>query len=637
MDMMILVAVHEVDLAAAAGLVVRGSPALPITTSATPPSTPCRASRTSPCRASPFNLGLATAGAMAAAAAFGLAADAHALTTRRAPRTWMAGSVAVGALVLIASLEGGLDARRRPTSAALFLGEAFGVTGFPSRRQRRRYPHRLLVWWRATRVLPDAISEFPAFSLILGDLHAHVLALPLAILALGVALTALEGSRPQTLAVWVRHPGELAVVSMLFAGIAMTNAWDAPLYGAIWAGAGVLAYAAAGWGLVGGVMGMVRHLVLPAGLAGVLAWPMFSVFDHVPLGVAPVLSAGSDPARFLLVWGPLVLFLAACVATIRPRVDREIAALTAVYASALVLAWVLALFASGHGSAVIARGSGWLTLLALAGVAALSLGGTSAAMSASDRGRAAWLALVAGASLLILGTELVHLVDALAGRFNTVFKFWYGAWVMLALACGIAAADTAGDARTAARVASAPAARVARESLWWAATAVVVLCALYTPAALVSRRTEGQAPGLDALAFLSDDGSGEAETVRWAATLDAGSVLLEAPGKSYSDANRVSMAAGVPTVLGWAGHEVTWRGDGAGVSEREADVNAIYRDGPTPATIEVARRYGVTHVFVGPVERERYGEDVGARFAAWPVAFQASRSLVFAVPQEVRP
>src|SRR5262249_40843344 len=143
----------------------------------------------------------------------------------------------------------------------------------------------------------------------------------------------------------------------------------------------------------------------------------------------------------ILVWGPLALFLAACAFTIRPRLDREVALLTAVYASAFVLAWVLALFASGHGGVVIARGAGWLTLVALVGVAAWSLGATSAATSASDRGRAAWLALVAGASLLILATELVHLVDALAGRFNTVFKFWYGGWVMLALACGIAAAD----------------------------------------------------------------------------------------------------------------------------------------------------------------------------------------------------
>ena len=41
-------------------------------------------------------------------------------------------------------------------------------------------------WFAPSRVIPDTINEFPWFSFLLGDLHAHVLALPFTLLALGL-------------------------------------------------------------------------------------------------------------------------------------------------------------------------------------------------------------------------------------------------------------------------------------------------------------------------------------------------------------------------------------------------------------------------------------------------------------------
>ena len=49
-------------------------------------------------------------------------------------------------------------------------------------------PLREYDWFAASRVDPDTITEFPWFSFLLGDLHAHVLALPFTLLALAFAL-----------------------------------------------------------------------------------------------------------------------------------------------------------------------------------------------------------------------------------------------------------------------------------------------------------------------------------------------------------------------------------------------------------------------------------------------------------------
>jgi len=51
-------------------------------------------------------------------------------------------------------------------------------------------------WFAVSRVIPDTINEFPGFSFTLGDLHAHVLAIPFTLLALAFALqVALDGPR----------------------------------------------------------------------------------------------------------------------------------------------------------------------------------------------------------------------------------------------------------------------------------------------------------------------------------------------------------------------------------------------------------------------------------------------------------
>jgi len=87
--------------------------------------------------------------------------------------------------------------------------------------------------------------------------------------------------------------------------------------------------------------------------------------------------------------------------------------------------------------------------------------------------------------------------------------------------------------------------------------------------------------------------------------------------------------------MGWPGHEVTWRGSDAGVDQRVADVTAFYTSGPGDVATQVARRYRITHVYLGPYERELYGQDVAARFAGWHTVFESGDVRVVEVPQEV--
>ena len=107
--------------------------------------------------------------------------------------------------------------------------------------------------------------------------------------------------------------------------------------------------------------------------------------------------------------------------------------------------------------------------------------------------------------------------------------------------------------------------------------------------------------------------------------------LLEAVGSSYSTGNAASAASGVPTLLGWPGHQVQWRAR-APVAARQSTVDEVYREGATPRVHRFLVHLGVTHIYLGSEERRQYGVDVAVRFEGWPVAFDASGARIVTVP-----
>nr|HRC61715.1 hypothetical protein [Dehalococcoidia bacterium] len=156
---------------------------------------------------------------------------------------------------------------------------------------------------------------------------------------------------------------------------------------------------------------------------------------------------------------------------------------------------------------------------------------------------------------------------------------------------------------------------------------------LYGPAATVARSREGQHRGLDGLAYLSSD-PGLVAAINWAqANLDHHDVLLEAVGADYQGGNIVSAATGIPTLIGWPGHQIQWRGKIPAIAERENVVARVYQEGATEDVRALARRYGVTHVYIGSEERTQFGANVAARFDAWPAVFDAPGVRIVAVPE----
>lgn len=99
----------------------------------------------------------------------------------------------------------------------------------PLRQLRTGATWNQLDWWSTSRVIPNTINEYPAFTLLIGDTHAHFYALCLALAHFCVCLGV----------VWVESKRQREVLILLggaMVGVfAITNTWDAPLYGLLWA------------------------------------------------------------------------------------------------------------------------------------------------------------------------------------------------------------------------------------------------------------------------------------------------------------------------------------------------------------------------------------------------------------------
>src|SRR6185312_15757686 len=81
-------------------------------------------------------------------------------------------------------------------------------------------------YWASSRVIPFTINEFPFWSFLYSDLHAHVIDLPIVLLGLGTAASLFSASHIRPGA-WLT----VALAALALGAMACINTWDAPTYG----------------------------------------------------------------------------------------------------------------------------------------------------------------------------------------------------------------------------------------------------------------------------------------------------------------------------------------------------------------------------------------------------------------------
>ncbi|MGW8250704.1 MAG: DUF2298 domain-containing protein, partial [Anaerolineales bacterium] len=246
----------------------------------------------------------------------------------------------------------------------------------------------------------------------------------------------------------------------------------------------------------------------------------------------------------------------------------------------------------------------WITLLVLlvftlALLLALGKGkdknGSGSRWFAPEAGYALLLVLFAG--LLVVGPEFFYLRDQFGWRMNTIFKFYYTAWLMWGIVAAFGSAVLLRELSP------------AKNRLYQVVLMVVIgLGMVYTLLGFGSK-TEGFSPSqgwtLDGTAYIARQSPGEVEAIRWLADAPLG-VVAEAVGGSYSNYARVSTLSGQPTVLGWPGHESQWRGGGREIGSRQTDIQRLYCTRNWEEAQTIIQQYDIRYIFIGSLERSSY-------------------------------
>ncbi|MCS7247561.1 MAG: DUF2298 domain-containing protein [Anaerolineales bacterium] len=282
--------------------------------------------------------------------------------------------------------------------------------------------------------------------------------------------------------------------------------------------------------------------------------------------------------------------------------------------------------------------------------------------------------LILGGALLVLFPEFFYLRDQFGWRMNTVFKFYYQAWLLWGIAAAYAVAwfshfasptrspisDTFSSSSNPS-LRSPSKRRSPRRSLdsssprspWRSVQASLALSTLfilaglvYTVLATLSKANNFRPPEgytLDSTAYLWRQSPNEMQAILWLSRAPLGTVAeaVSPTGGSYTQYARVGTLSGQPIVLGWVGHESQWRGGAREIGSRQADLARLYCSRSLEEALQIVEQYRIRYIFVGDLERTTYhpGSDgcpgglYEAKFQrAFTPVFQAGQVIIYQTP-----
>lgn len=449
--------------------------------------------------------------------------------------------------------------------------------------------------WESSRQIPGTITEFPLFTFHLGDLHPHLLATPLVLLALFLARSwACTGMRPVL---------AIPLVAVVYGAAAAANPWCA-----LPTGIAVLLLVVA---REEGFLDPRRREDLPVWLqvagAGVAGWVLFAPFW---LSFSPPTSGFGWVARGTR-WDHFLLFLGAVLLPpllVAWEVVRRWGGLAASRRQLAVATWMAAM-------TVVAALTGKPGLALGLGIGAVLL--ATAVRGRRRRGRPVWV-LTAVAVALLVFMEVVYFKDPYGVEFfrmNTVFKASHQAFTLLAVAAPVLLGWL----------------RRRREVRAIAAAVLVVAAGLPHVAVLAWRSGPSLPREWSGLTWMAP---GEREAARWLHRQERGAALVEAVGDAYSDAARMSAASGVPAALGWENHQLVWRGDRIRpeTERRKILISTVYTSGNGTAVATAAAELGARFIVVGSKERQTYPPGgLEATRRAGRVAFASGEVEIIAI------
>lgn len=524
-------------------------------------------------------------------------------------------------------------------SGAFFQKIWWGIKGFFLTLSGHTLPYYLsdYYWWpgRVIRAIGETepITEFPFFTFVYADPHAHYFSLPLATLILSISLSIVFFFKKQKNSLF-NYFLNLIFAGIVVAMIYMTNTWDYPVYLAISCLAiflGIYKFFSTNlfkkefkwqeWiekSLVSCVGLVILYFTFKVATYFYDFWNV-SAYSSIKIWTGQTTSISNYLTHWLLFISILFIWLV--------WETKE---------------WLMNTPASYF---LILKENLWavigipvLTLLAI--LSLCLVGGVKIAVIVVPLG--VWIILLlfrknitvckqlvlflAGAALFLTLMVEVVVLDGDIARMNTVFKFYLQAWTLFSIAVAVALGWILSNSFSW---------KIKWQKIVYSALVFLVFLSFLFPVIGVSAKVKDrmaiEAPhtldGMSYMEFASYFDQSQQinfdedyRLIKWMQeNIEGTPIIVEAHIHEYYWGGRISIYTGLPTVLGWNWHQRQQRGvlQDAEVWQRAADIENFYNSLDVSFIKSFIEEYNIEYIVVGQLERAFYDANGIDKFDLW--------------------
>ncbi len=479
-------------------------------------------------------------------------------------------------------------------------------------------------YWEPSRALPgSAITEFPYFTFIYADMHAHMIALPITIFAIGWIISILGRKwQPQWNLIGIINTGvTLFIGAAVIGALRPTNTWDFPTY--LILAVVVLLYTLIRYGQgipIGNNLPNWYRKILEI-IVIVLVFAVLVVFLYKPFGdwfgqgyskidlweneVSPFWSYFTHWGLFLFILLSWLLW-----ETIQWMAETPLKVLNKLkpyrvliygFLISVVFLTLLLLYEKIIISWLVFPMAAWALVL----------------IFRPDQPDAKRLVLfMIGTGLVLTLFVELFVLHGDIGRMNTVFKFYMQAWVLFAISAAVGLVWCLPTKEKPWEINT--------QNLWISVFIVLFASAamypLFATAEKIRDRMNALAPEtVDGMAYMQTahyytvetdlDLSLDYDAIRWMQDNVQGSpVIVEAQTVEYQWGSRFSIYTGLPTVVGWNWHQRQQRAvtPSTWVTDRVDEVATFYLTTDITVAKDFLKTYNVKYIILGEYERVLY-------------------------------
>ncbi|KCZ71804.1 Chlor Arch YYY domain [Candidatus Methanoperedens nitroreducens] len=466
-------------------------------------------------------------------------------------------------------------------------------------------------YWTGSRVIPYTINEFPFFSFLHGDVHAHMISITFQLLIIVLLLNVMRSGMQ----------GRQYIPSILILGLSIgflypLNTWDYPVY--LFLAVSVMVthfFISRGQSLFSASGRDLATLAFAAGTTAALSYLLYLPYHasyKVDKAISIVPSGRTSLIFYLAIYG-LFLYLLYSFVILRSRKHNlrpGYFVISLILLSAVVVISIIEfkLFVLDKDvNPGIFEFELLILLIPLLILSVISM------IKEKDRSHIFILILIATGVLISLFCEFFYIRDAMSGnpayvRLNTVFKLYLQNWVLWGVAAGA--------------ILSRFENYFTQKRAWGIAAAVlIVMVSIYPVFATIGKSGAfGGEPTLDGEAYVKRQHPQDYAAILWFRNITGQPVVLQARADLYTWNTSVTAFTGLPTVIGWAGHELNWRFPyRKDIDERWFDANKMYTSSNLEEVDALLKKYNVSYIYFGEVEAKIYSPQL---FDSHPERFE---------------